>query len=99
MSAFGNFSFEDYNSDGRDDLLWYNSSSRDLSTWLMNGTTFTPGGIGGVPVNWAVQGAGDFDGNGQGDVLLRNFGTGQVAEWYTNGTSLQGGGVIATVAG
>jgi hypothetical protein len=85
----------DFNGDVKSDILWYNSSTGDLSIWLMNGATIagggSPGSVGaGSP--WQIVDHGDFNGNGKSDILWRNSATGDVSIWLMNGTTFSGGG-------
>jgi hypothetical protein len=75
----------DFNGDGRDDILWRNSTTGQLSDWLGQAN----GGFAGndanafaqVPNEWKVIGTGDFKGDGRDDILWRNGATGQLSDW------------------
>ena len=73
----------DFNGDGRSDILW-RSDSGGLSDWLAktnggftdNGAaSFTP-----VPTDWRVAGTGDFNGDGRSDILWRSD-SGGLSDW------------------
>ncbi len=82
---------EDFNGDGKADILWRHTSGA-LAVWLMNGITFASGGSpGSVPVDWTIAGVGDFNGDGKADILLRHT-SGALAVWLMNGTAYAGGG-------
>ena len=73
----------DFNGDGRSDILWRNVNGQ-LSNWLgqANGG-FTPNNANAasvVPVAWQVAGTGDFNGDGRDDILWRNV-DGQLSNW------------------
>ena len=92
---FGSTAFEnyrdvanDFDGDGRSDVLWRNSDGI-VTDWLgqINGTfigntaSFTAGS------EWGIEGTGDFDGDGEDDILWRND-AGIVRTWLgqANGT-------------
>jgi VCBS repeat-containing protein len=65
----------DFNGDGRDDVLWRNTSGLTVD-WLgqANGglSDNYANSVLNVPTNWQVQGIGDFNGDGRDDVLWRD---------------------------
>jgi hypothetical protein len=81
----------DFNGDGRVDLLWSNTNG-DTTVWLMNGTTVsaTPdlGFVGFVANGWSIVATGDFNGDGYGDILWRNI-NGDTSVWLMTGTATQ----------
>ena len=76
----------DFNGDGKPDLLWQNSDGR-VGGWLMNGLAsvstaeILAGGSG-----WTVTHMADFDGDGKTDLLWKGF-FGRAAVWLMNGTA------------
>jgi photosystem II stability/assembly factor-like uncharacterized protein len=79
----------DFNNDCRSDILWRNSNTQLVYTWLMNGATLTGQGSLSSPASaWVIQGTGDFNGDGTSDVLWRNSSTGEVYLWLMNGNSI-----------
>ena len=73
----------DFNGDGRSDILW-RADSGDIVNWVgqvnggfvansANSATF-------VPVSWQVVGTGDFNGDGRSDILWRNT-DGSMTNW------------------
>lgn len=74
----------DFNNDGRDDILWRNSVTGQVSNWLAQANGgFTPNdanALASVPANWHIVGTGDFNGDGRDDILWRSD-SGQVSNW------------------
>jgi hypothetical protein len=80
---------DDFNGDCKSDIQWRNSSTGQVYTWLMNGSSImTNQSPGGASSAWVIQGAGDFNGDGMADILWRNTTTGQVYIWFMNGTTI-----------
>jgi hypothetical protein len=73
----------DYNGDGRSDVL-LRYSSGTIIDWLgaESGTFFSNHGntTYALPTDWKVAGTGDFNGDGRSDLLLRNV-NGGITEW------------------
>ncbi|MEA2163630.1 MAG: hypothetical protein QOK37_1757 [Thermoanaerobaculia bacterium] len=90
----------DFNGDGRSDILWRNSLTGSDYLYQMNGLTIAT--LGEINVtsdqNWKIVGTGDFDGDGKADVLWRHSVTGANYMYLMNGFSLAGAGQINTVA-
>jgi hypothetical protein len=83
----------DFNGDCKSDILWRNSVTGGVITWLMNGATFASSGSVGSPSSeWTIQGVGDFNGDGKADILWRNSTTGEVIIWLMNGTTITSSG-------
>ena len=65
----------DFNGDGRSDILWRNVDGQ-MSNWLgqANGgfVANNANAAAVVPVAWQIAGTGDFNGDGRDDVLWRN---------------------------
>jgi len=86
----------DFNGDGRQDVVWMNTTTRQVTVWYMGGT----GGVvfqgynylssGGVP-GWHVVAAADFNGDGVPDLVWLNDQTRQATVWYMGGA---GGAVL-----
>jgi hypothetical protein len=84
----------DFSGDGRDDLLWHNATSGELSAWVLDGTGTAlatlplsrrcGGGMGRVTCSmlWRVVGTDDFNHDGQSDVVWFNRLTGEVNAWH-----------------
>lgn len=82
----------DYSRDGRQDLLWRNDSTRQLTVHYFQGTSFSGwswlynSGIAG----WRAVVSSDFDGNGTPDLVWQNDATRQVTVHYFDGSSFTG---------
>jgi hypothetical protein len=76
----------DFNGDGKEDILWRNSSNGDTWVWLMNGNSIAASGrVAVVDLSWTIVGVGDFDGQGRRDIVWYNASLGRVAIWTMNG--------------
>ena len=86
-------STNDFNNDGRSDVLWRHTGG-DVAIWEMKGTTATAQvDLGHSDTAWQiagtaslVQSTGDFDGDHRSDILWRSSG-GDVAIWEMEGTT------------
>ena len=82
----------DFNQDGHADLIWYNTSSGDVSVWDMDdqavlqyGATFTQLA---PSSGWVPVAAPDANGDGYPDLLWWNKNTGEMSLWTLNGTTV-----------
>ena len=83
----------DFNVDGTDDVLWYNSATGEIQIWFMNGirvaSRATVLGEDGNAVfigpPWSIVGAGDFSSNGNCRLLWHNSSTGEIQIWFMDG--------------
>jgi len=82
----------DFNSDGKRDLVWRNYATGQNAAWFMNGTTFSGAQLlqSTSDLNWHIEGTGDFNNDGKSDLVWRNYATGQNAVWFMNGTTFSG---------
>ena len=81
-SAAGDIVQTDLNFDGTADILWCDSNSGTVGTWLMsNGQVLQTNPIGVVSSNMQIAGTGDFNNDGTTDILWRDANTGTVGEW------------------
>jgi hypothetical protein len=74
----------DFNGDGRDDILWRDSSTGLTVDWLGTASggfsdNYASSAV-NVPTDWHIAGTGDFNGDGTDDILWRND-SGLVTEW------------------
>lgn len=78
----------DFDGDGRADLMWRHDGTGGNTLWLMNGPVRLDGS-GAAPTtadtNWLVVGHADFDGDGRADILWRHVGNGNNALWMMDG--------------
>ena len=89
----------DFNSDGKPDVLWRNTSTGENYVWYLDGVTVIGGGA-LPPVsdqNWRVVGSADFNADSKPDILWRNVSTGENYIWYLDGVAVQGGGALPPV--
>ena len=92
---------DDFNRDGKPDVLWHNQSTGQLYVWFMNGTTLSSATFlspSAVPnTSWKVRQVGDFNGDGKPDILWHNQSTGQLYAWFMDATT-QSSGTFLTPA-
>ena len=85
----------DFNADGRADILWRHANSGENVVWMMNGVNLlggsftTPAAL--SDVRWKMVGTGDFNLDGRPDILWRHDFSGENVLWYMNGTVLATG--------
>jgi hypothetical protein len=86
----------DFDSDGKEDILWERISDGLRAAWLLNGAGGVKAAVsfGVVPTEWRMAGAGDYDSDGKDDILWENVLTGLRAVWLMDG----GAGVRASVS-
>jgi hypothetical protein len=82
----------DFNGDGRSDILWRHDSGVVIQ-WLgqPNGSfAYDPNISYALPTDWSMAGTGDFNGDGRFDILWRHT-SGNLIEWLgqTNGSFAQ----------
>jgi kumamolisin len=81
----------DFDGDGKQDLLWRNTSTGQVAIWLMNGSTAKASTvIGSPPLSWVIINTGDFNGDGKSDILWQFANTSQYGVWFMNGTQIAG---------
>jgi YVTN family beta-propeller protein len=94
----------DLNSDGKADVLWWNSTTGQVYGLIMNGTTVTAQGFIYTEPNtaWKIVATGDFSGSGHKNQLLWfNGTTGQVflqTVTFSGGVFHQSGNIIYTAS-
>ena len=88
----------DFNSDGRADILWHNSTTGQSQAWHLNAGVRTStrdidalrdGGaaLATASAPWRPVGSNDFDGDGMPDELWHNDTTHETQIWFLSGTS------------
>lgn len=90
----------DIDGDRSGDIVWYNSTTRGLSVWFMEGLNRTSGGIFTefVPSGFSFSGMGDLDGDGRHDFVLRNTATGAVRVMLNAGTEVIESATLSSTA-
>ena len=87
VAIIGAAVLDDFNGDGRSDILWRNDDG-SLGDWLgtaNGGFTVNNTLLVGVPTSWHVAGTGDFNGDGRADILWRND-NGELSNWLGTAT-------------
>jgi len=82
---------EDYDGDGRADLLMRHSVTGEWHVYLLDGNTIKSDGLLNMSrsLAWEVQANGDYDGDGKGDVLIRNI-SGRWYIYFLDGLNIKG---------
>jgi uncharacterized protein YkwD len=82
------FTRNDFNADGKADILWRNDSGA-LNLWSMNGAaTITNNLVASLPLSWKIAGTGDFNGDGKSDIVWRNQNN-AISLWQMNGSAVE----------
>jgi hypothetical protein len=90
---------DDFNGDGTSDILWHNTTTGAVETWLMTNAQVTGGtGVGSVSSAWQLLGTGDFNGDATSDILWKNANTGEVDTWLIGNGHLVGGTGVSSVS-
>jgi hypothetical protein len=89
----------DFNGDSSSDVLWRNTTTGEVDTWLVNNGRMNGGtGVGSASSVWQALGTGDFNGDGIGDILWHNNNTGEIDTWLINNGHVSGGTGIGSVS-
>ncbi|MBA4147735.1 MAG: hypothetical protein H0X66_06435 [Verrucomicrobia bacterium] len=77
---------DDFNSDGKADILWHNTRTGVLNVWLMNGITRTSAVrlTNTVGPLWRVAATANFDADNSPDIVFQRS-DGRIAIWLMNG--------------
>jgi hypothetical protein len=81
----------DVNGDGRADLVLRNTTTGDVTVWLLNGSQILDWGALAQPavLAWTIAAVGDVDGDGKADLIWHHSG-GNVAVWFLDGKHILG---------
>ncbi len=84
----------DFDGDGKSDIIWRNAKTGDVVIWLMSGHSIGRGAyvVRGIPADWEVKAIDDFDGDGKADVLWQNVNNGDIYIWIMDSDKISGGG-------
>ena len=86
----------DFDGDGKSDVLWRNTASGANTIWLGADNTLPQAVASLADQNFKVAGIGDFNADGQSDILWRNTTTGANTIWKSgNSAAVQ---AVATIA-
>ena len=83
---------DDFNGDGKTDLVWRHAVSGQNVVWFINGVnqitgTFTnPSTF--PDTNWQIVGTNDFNSDAKADFLWRHVVSGENVVWFMNGVNL-----------
>ncbi|KJU82971.1 Peptidase M23 domain protein [Candidatus Magnetobacterium bavaricum] len=84
---------EDFNGNGKTDVLWQDVTTGDVALWLMDGAKIAGSGYvaRAVPSNWQIQATADYNGDGKTDILWQDINTGDVYVQFMDGLKISGG--------
>jgi hypothetical protein len=89
----------DFDNDGKTDILWRNSSTGQAYIYQMNGLAIAAeGAVRTVSFDWQIAGTGDFNGNNKSDILWRNQTTGETYIYQMDGSTVINEGGVRTVS-
>ena len=74
---------DDFNLNGRGDLLWQHRTTGQLALWVLTGTQLTieTGVASGTHSAWRVAATGDVNGDGHADIVWQHPATGLTKVW------------------
>ena len=78
----------DFNGDGRSDILWRNDANGANALWLAARASAQQPVASVGDTAWKVVGTGDFNGDGRADILWRNLATGVNVIWRSGDASM-----------
>ena len=84
----------DFNADGKSDIVWQNSTTKQVQVYLMDGATRLNTPVSQAASGLTAIGTGDFNGDGNSDILFQNA-SGQAVIWFMNGAVHTGNKTIA----
>ncbi len=95
---------EDFDGDGKSDILWENVNNDAVYIWFMNSLQHGPKDVYWIkpgtgpssPRLWQIEKFGDFNGDGVADILWRHEETGYVAIWLMSAIGVSDYYYVAT---
>jgi len=84
----------DFNTDGKGDILWQNTTTKQVQVYLMDGVNVTNTPVSQGASGLTALGTGDFNGDGFSDALFKNA-SGQAVVWFMYGDIHTGTKTIA----
>ena len=88
----------DFDGNGSDDLLWYQSSTGTMWLYQMDGLVVSASKkVATVSTDWRIDGVGDISGDGKADILWRHISSGMLWVYEMNGPVISNNFSIATV--
>ncbi|WP_441234664.1 FG-GAP-like repeat-containing protein [Bradyrhizobium sp. 930_D9_N1_4] len=89
---------QDFNGDGKSDLLFQNDTTHGVAVWEVNGTQLLASPQVGVEAaGFHLAGTGDFNDDGKTDLLSIDDTTHDVTIWEMNGTQVAQNATIGTI--
>jgi len=88
----------DFDGNGKQDILWQESTAGWLYVWYMDGVTKIGGSYlsqNRIDPTWRMVGIADFDGNGKSDILWQESSAGWLYVWYMDGVTKLGGSYLS----
>lgn len=82
---------DDFNGDGKGDVLLFNSNTGGVASWLINGTAVSQiasYGTLNISGGWVPIGTKDANGDGRSDLFFFNTWTGGLSAWLVNGSTV-----------
>jgi hypothetical protein len=81
---------EDFNHDGKLDILWRHTGWGQLLAWYMDDRQFLNSGMNIIMANsnWKIAALGDFSGDGKPDLIWHNTVTGELAAWFMDNSGV-----------
>ena len=91
LAGGGGGSADDFNGDGKPDLVSQNQSNGSIGVWFMDdsnrisATNFSPGQI--TDTAWKIVGIADFNSDSKPDLVWQNQSNGQIGVWFMDGSN------------
>ena len=90
LNLFQNDNRNDFDGDGKSDILWRHAISGNNMLYFMNGNTTISNAIINTEADlqWEIKSTGDFNGDGKADILWRHANTGDNWMYLMNGSGI-----------